>query len=40
MLLYDKVETGLLVLEKEYISSPVEFIQTTIAPFRVQVYQS
>lgn len=37
MLLYDKVESGLLVLEREYISSAVDFVRGAIAPFQVQV---
>jgi hypothetical protein len=36
MLMFDKAESGLLVLEKE-ILPPVEFIRGIISPFTVQV---
>jgi signal transduction histidine kinase len=36
MLTFDKVKSGLLTLEKSRIS-PVDFIQSTLAPFTVQV---
>lgn len=36
MLMFDKAESGLLVLEKEIIS-PVNFIQSVISPFAIQV---
>jgi signal transduction histidine kinase len=37
MLLYDKIESGLLALEINKLSSPWSFIKTTIQLFYVQV---
>jgi len=37
MLTFDKVKSGLLTLEKQKIF-PVNFIESTIAPFALQVY--
>jgi signal transduction histidine kinase len=37
MLTFDKVKSGLLTLEKSKIF-PINFIQSTLAPFTVQVY--
>jgi len=37
MLTFDKVKSGLLILEKSKIS-PIDFIQKTLTPFTLQVY--
>eukprot|EP00597_Dinobryon_sp_UTEXLB2267_P018052 CAMPEP_0201113092 /NCGR_PEP_ID=MMETSP0812-20130820/77637_1 /ASSEMBLY_ACC=CAM_ASM_000668 /TAXON_ID=98059 /ORGANISM="Dinobryon sp., Strain UTEXLB2267" /LENGTH=704 /DNA_ID=CAMNT_0047376563 /DNA_START=958 /DNA_END=3073 /DNA_ORIENTATION=+ len=39
MLMFDKVESGLLVLEKEIIS-PVQFIRSVLSPFTVQAREA
>jgi len=36
MLMFDKVESGLLVLERE-VFSPVNFIKSILSPFSIQV---
>ena len=40
LLLFDKVESGILHLDKEKILSIFDYIQDVISPFRVQVHYS
>ena len=39
LLTFDKVESGLMVLEREFLC-PVDFLQNTVRPFYVMVSQS